>query len=334
MSDLFARLLHDRAWLLGDGAMGTSLFQRGLQTGEAPDLWNITHPEQVADVHQSFLHAGADIILTNSFGANALRLKLHGDQDRVREINMAAAGLARAAADAVARPVVVAGSIGPSGEILEPVGALTMDEAEQVFRDQAMALAAGGADVIWVETMSSTEECAAAVTGARSAGLPVMVTMTFDTNGRTMMGVTPEAAASFAGALTPSLAGFGCNCGVGPATLIDTMLGLRRTAAPDAVIIAKGNCGIPQYQDGEIAYSGTPEIMATYARMARDAGARIVGGCCGTTDIHLKAIKQALDGYTPGPPPDRAAIEAALGPVDQPKPRAPGTGERPRRRRR
>lgn len=334
MSDVLAGLLAERDWLLCDGAMGTSLFQRGLQTGEAPDLWCIDNPDKVRDVHQSFVDAGADIILTNSFGANRLRLKLHGDQDRVREINMAAAQVARGVADAAGRPVVVAGSMGPTGELLVPVGTLSEDEAADVFAEQAAALSEGGVDVLWIETMSSKEEYAAAVTGAARTGLPVVATMTFDTNGRTMMGVKPEDAAAFAGSLDPALTAYGCNCGVGPATLIDTVLGLNRAAKPDDVIVAKGNCGIPVYRDGDIVYTGTPDVMAAYARMARDAGARIIGGCCGTTDVHLKAIKDALDGYQPGAAPARDAIEAALGPVDQAKPQAPGAAERPRRRRR
>lgn len=333
MTDVLAQLLDEKDWLLADGAMGTSLFQRGLQSGEAPDLWNIDQPDKVIEVHQGFVDAGADIILTNSFGANALRLKLHGDQDRVGEINKAAANLARTVADHADRPVVVAGSMGPTGELLEPVGTLSAEEAERVFHEQAAALAEGGADVLWIETISSTEEYAVAVTGASATGLPVVATMTFDTNGRTMMGVTPEDAASFAGALSPKPKGFGCNCGVGAATLIDTVLGLQKTAGEDDVVVAKGNCGIPEYLDGEIAYSGTPDIMAIYARLARRAGARIIGGCCGTTDIHLRAMKDALDGYIPEAAPTREEIEVALGPVDQPKPQ-PNGGEGRRRGRR
>jgi methionine synthase I (cobalamin-dependent) len=334
MSDVLSVLLAEKDWLLADGAMGTNLFQRGLQTGEAPDLWNIDNPEKVMDVHQSFVDAGADIILTNSFGANALRLKLHGDQDRVTEINRAAAELARRVADHAGRPVVVGGSMGPTGEIMEPVGPLSMVDAEQAFHEQAAALAEGGADVLWIETISSKEEYQAAVAGAAATGLPVVGTMTFDTNGRTMMGVTPEDAASFASSLSPGVHGYGCNCGVGPATLIDTVLGLRKTAADTDIIVAKGNCGIPEYVDGEIAYSGSPEIMAAYAKLARRAGARIIGGCCGTTAIHLKAIKEALDGYEPEAAPTREEIEAVLGPVDQPKPQPEGSEGRRRNRRR
>lgn len=334
MTDVLAAMLAEKDWLLADGAMGTSLFQRGLVTGEAPDLWNLDKPEKVKDVHQSFVDAGADIILTNSFGANGLRLKLHGDQDRVAEINRAAATLAREVADNAGRTIIVAGSMGPTGEIMEPVGPLSPEEAARVFREQAEALAAGGADVLWIETISSKEEYAAAVAGASAAGLPIVGTMTFDTNGRTMMGVTPEDAASFAGSLTPPVHGYGCNCGVGPATLIDTVLGLRKTAGDDDIIVAKGNCGIPEYVDGEIAYSGTPEIMAAYARLARRAGARIIGGCCGTTAVHLRAIRDALDGYVPEGAPTREEIESTLGPIDQPKPQPEGGEGRRRNRRR
>jgi len=335
MSDLLSRLLAERDCLICDGAMGTSLFQRGLATGEAPDLWNVTHPEKVADVHQGFVDAGSDIILTNSFGANALRLKLHGDQDRVRELNEAAAKIARGVADGAHRPVVVAGSVGPTGELMVPMGTLTPEQAEEVFAEQADALAAGGADVIWIETMSSKEEYAAAVAGAAKCGLPIVATMSFDTNGRTMMGVTPEEAAAFASTLEPGLSAYGCNCGVGPATLVDTVLSMKKSAKAGDIITAKGNCGIPEYRDGMIAYTGSPRIMADYARMARDAGARIIGGCCGTTDVHVKAMHDALMDYVPSTvAPERTKIEELLGPIDQALARPDGTDDRPRRRRR
>ena len=165
------------------------------------------------------------------------------------------------------------------------------------------------------ETMSSGEEVAAAVAGAAPTGLPVVCTMTFDTAGRTMMGLTPEAAAEFCQALTPTPAAIGANCGTGPAELVNAMNGLARMAAPGSVLVAKGNCGIPGYHDGQIRYDGTPELMAHYARLACDSGARIIGACCGSTPDHLRAITDALDGYQPKDAPDVAAIEANLGPL-------------------
>ncbi len=170
--------------------------------------------------------------------------------------------------------------------------------------------------MLWIETMSSEEELRAAVEGAAKAGLPIVTTMSFDTNGRTMMGITPKAF----GALTASLAtqpvAIGANCGVGASELIATVLGIT-AARPDAAVVAKGNCGIPQYVDGHIHYTGTPELMADYARIALDAGARIIGGCCGTSPEHLAAMRKSLESYAKGERPTVELIEKRLGPVSE-----------------
>jgi methionine synthase I (cobalamin-dependent) len=323
MSHLLSDLLDERDYLLADGATGTNLMGTGLPAGQAPDLWNLEKPENVTRLHESFIEVGADIILTNTFGANRRRLELDHAQEQTREINETGARLARAAADAAGRPVVVAGAMGPTGEMLVPYGTLTDEEAEATFVEQAQALAEGGADVIWIETIFAFGELRAAVAAASSVGLPVTSTMTFDTAGKTMMGDTPEKARAFIETLDPRPIAFGANCGAGPSMLIDTICRYRRSGSDTDVLIAKGNCGVPQMVGGEIVYSGNEEIMARYARLARDAGARIVGGCCGTTPTHLKAIGEALVGYEPGPIPDVAAIEAALGPIHAP---APGAG--------
>lgn len=314
MADLEA-LLAAHPVLLADGGMGTGLFAQGLTTGDSPELWNLEQPERVAAVHRSFVEAGSDIILTNSFGGNRHRLKLHQAQDRVAELNRAAARVAREVADAAPRPVLVAGSMGPTGELIVPLGPLTMEEAAAAFAEQARALAEGGVDLLWIETMSSAEEVEAAVAGAAATDLPVVTTLSFDTNGRTMMGITPEAAVALFHRLPRRPRAFGANCGTGPGQLLATVLGLKAAADPEDVIVAKGNCGIPEYRHGQIHYSGTPEIMADYARLARDGGARIVGGCCGTTAVHLAAMRAALDEGEAGPTPDLATIAAALGPV-------------------
>ena len=313
MSDLLQTLLAERDYLVADGATGTNLFEAGLMTGDSPELWNVDHPDRIAALHQGMVDAGADIVLTNTFGCNRYRMMLHGAQDRVAELNIAGARIARQVAAAAGRPVVVAGSMGPTGEIYQPVGTLSIEDGTAAFAEQARALAEGGVDVLWIETMSGKEELEAAVAGAAVAGLPIVATMTFDTNGRTMMGLAPDAAIQFAHTLDASLAAFGSNCGIGPAALVDSVLGISGAADAGDVIVAKGNCGIPQYRDGHIHYSGTPEIMADYARLARDAGARIIGGCCGTSPMHLKAVVEALKDYTPGPRPGRADIEAKLG---------------------
>jgi methionine synthase I (cobalamin-dependent) len=325
-------LLATRPVLLADGAMGTSLFAQGLAAGDSPELWNLLHPERVRAVHRGFIEAGSDLILTNSFGANRCRLALHGAAARVAALNRAAAALARAEADRVGRTVLVAGSIGPTGEIFQPIGALAPEDGAAAFAEQAAALAEGGCDLLWIETLSAAEELQAAVAGAAPTGLPIVATMTFDTHGRTMMGLTPAAAMALRAGLAARPAAFGANCGIGPAQLVESVLGLARAAAPDDLLVAKGNCGIPQYHDGHIHYDGTPAVMADYACLARDAGARVIGGCCGTTPAHLVAMAEALATRPAGPPPDRAAIEARLGPL--PTPPEAGEPGRERRRRR
>jgi methionine synthase I (cobalamin-dependent) len=310
----FTDALANRPWLLADGATGTNYFQMGLQSGDAPELWNFDHPERVRKLHRDFIEAGADIVLTNSFGGNRHRLKLHGDQDKVRIINMAAVANARAEADASARDIYVAGSIGPTGEIFEPVGTFPYEEGVSAFAEQAAALKEGGADVLWIETMSSEEELRAAVEGAATVGLPIVTTMSFDTNGRTMFGITPTAFGAMAAALPTQPVAIGANCGVGASELIATVMGIT-AARPEAHVVAKGNCGIPQYRDGHIHYTGTPELMADYARIALDAGAKIIGGCCGTSPEHLASMRQALEAHTKGARPTIAFVEEKLGAV-------------------
>lgn len=330
-------LAEDRV-LLADGAMGTNLFALGLESGDSPELWNIDQPDRVAAVHRTFVDAGSDIILTNTFGANRYRLSLHGAAGRAAELNRAGVMLARRVADAAARPVLVAGSMGPTGEIYQPVGSLAPADGTAAYAEQARALADGGADVLWIETISGSEELQAAIEGATVAGLPIVATMTFDTRGRTMMGLTPAEALAAGTNLDPLLAAFGANCGIGPAELVVSVLDL--TAGPNRTgwrsekplpIVAKGNCGVPEYKDGAIHYCGTPEIMADYACLARDAGARIIGGCCGTTAQHVRAMADALATRPPGGRPDRATVEHYLGPLSA-SPQA--AAERPARRRR
>src|SRR6204780_4199795 len=311
MTDRLTSLLAERPWLLADGATGSNLFNRGLQSGDAPELWNTAHPERIAELERAFVEAGADIILTNSFGGTRYRLKLHKASDRVGELNEKAAAIARGEADRADRTVLVAGSIGPTGEILEPLGPLSLDDARDAFAEQAAALARGGADMLWIETMSSDEETEAAVAGARTAGLPVVATWSFDTNGRTMMGVTPSDLAGLH--RKHHLAACGSNCGVNPSELVASIVNLAAASDSSAVLVAKANCGIPQYVDGAIRFNGTPELMGVYARLALDAGARIIGGCCGTTPAHLRVMREALESHVRGPKPDLATIQSRLG---------------------
>ena len=330
----FFQLLEDRDWLLADGATGTNYFKRGLGSGDPPELWNVDHPDRVRELHREFIAAGADIVLTNSFGGNAYRLMLHNAQDRVFELNKAAAENARAEADAVDREVLVAGSIGPTGEIFAPVGTLTIEEGREAFARQAEGLKAGGADLLWIETISGPEELQAATEGAAEVGLPVVTTMSFDTNGCTMMGVTPEGFAGLTANLAHPPAAIGANCGTGAAELVATVLGIT-AADPNVLVVAKANCGVPAFVDGEIQYSGTPELMQDYVRLARNAGARVIGGCCGTTPAHLRAMREALEAHTPGPRPEIAEVEALLGDVSAlAKGEAPAAPEAGRARRR
>ncbi len=317
MSDRLAAMLSERPVLLADGAMGTSLFELGLANGAAGELWNVDHPDRVISVHQGFVDAGSDIILTNSFGGNRCRLAFHDAADRVLEINSAAAGLACKVARSAGRPMIVAGSMGPTGEVLEPLGSFSQAEAEAAFAEQAAALKEGGVDVAWIETMFSEEELTAAVRAVESVGLPYAVTMTFDSSGRTMMGIKPEDALAMSKRKGWKPTAFGANCGIGPAQLLDSVIGLARAADPSDVIVAKGNCGTPSMGADMLPhYNGTPEIMADYACLARDAGARIIGGCCGTTPAHIEAMRLALaERPKAEAAPTYDEIEARLGSV-------------------
>jgi 5-methyltetrahydrofolate--homocysteine methyltransferase len=310
--DLLSRLLGERDWLLADGATGTTLFNMGLTAGEAPELWNEAAPGKIRALYDGAIRAGSDIFLTNSFGGTAARLRLHDADDRVDRLNRIAAEIGREAADAVGRPVVVAGSMGPTGEILEPVGTLSIEAAAQMFEEQARGLIAGGVDVLWVETISAPEELRAAALAAKRVGHPWCCTMSFDTSGRTMMGVTAADMVALVATLPVPPIAFGANCGVGASDLLRTVLGFVAAGA-DRPLIAKGNAGIPKFVEGTICYDGSPELMADYAVLARDAGARVIGGCCGTEARHLAAMRAALEATPRGPVPDLDTIAARLG---------------------
>lgn len=310
--DALSSLLASRDWLMADGATGTNLFNMGLSSGEPPELWNVDLPDNIRTLYRGAVEAGSDIFLTNTFGGNAARLKLHNAQGRVRELNRVGAALGREIADDAGRPVVVAGSVGPTGEIFEPMGTLTHALAVEIFHEQAEGLKEGGADVLWVETISAPEEYRAAAEAAQRAGMPWCGTMSFDTAGRTMMGVTSAAMAEMVEKLPNPPLAFGANCGVGASDLMRTVLGFAATGT-QRPIIAKGNAGIPKYHDGHIHYDGTPELMAEYAVLARDAGVRIIGGCCGTMPEHLRAMRAALESRPKGPVPGLEDIQARLG---------------------
>jgi 5-methyltetrahydrofolate--homocysteine methyltransferase len=235
-------------------------------------------------------------------------------------------------ADASGRTVIVAGSVGPTGEIMEPMGALTHDRAVAMFHEQAEGLKAGGVDVLWVETISAPEEFRAAAEAFALADMPWCGTMSFDTAGRTMMGLTSADMVKMVGKLPNPPIAFGANCGVGASDLLRTVLGFA-AAGPDLPMIAKGNAGIPKYHDGHIHYDGTPDLMADYAVLARDAGATIIGGCCGTMPAHLEKMRAALETRPRGDRPTLENITAAMGGFSSASDGTDGAGPAPRERR-
>jgi 5-methyltetrahydrofolate--homocysteine methyltransferase len=314
MTNPIDALLAEKGILLADGATGTNLFAMGLPAGEAPEMLLETDPETIVSLHRNFVDAGADIILTNSFGGTRHRLKLHAAQDRVFALNKKAAEVARSVADTAGRKVIVAGSVGPTGELLEPLGAMTYAEAVDAFVEQIEGLKAGGADVAWIETMSAPDEIRAAAEAAIKVGLPYTYTGSFDTAGRTMMGLSPKDIHSVVDGLDAPIA-VGANCGVGASDILASLLDMTE-AKPGAIVIVKGNCGIPEFRGSKIHYTGTPELMSDYVRLAVDSGARIIGGCCGTSFEHLAAMRKALDGHkTAGERPTIEMIVERIGPM-------------------
>ncbi|MEL7258118.1 MAG: betaine--homocysteine S-methyltransferase [Pseudomonadota bacterium] len=336
MTNALSAMLTERDWILADGATGTNLFNMGLSSGDAPEMWNVEHADRITQLYTLAVDAGSDLFLTNSFGGNAARLKLHGAEKRARELSRISAEIGREVVDRQDRKVVVAGSVGPTGEIMAPMGSLTHELAVEIFHEQADGLKEGGADVLWLETISAPEEYKAAAEAFALADMPWCGTMSFDTAGRTMMGLTSADMAKLVEKLPNAPLAYGANCGVGASDLLRTILGFASHGS-DRPIIAKGNAGIPKYVDGHIHYDGTPELMADYAVMARDAGATIIGGCCGTQPEHLSQMREALETRPRGERPTLEAISEAIGPfssaVDGTEEGA-GAPERERRRRR
>jgi 5-methyltetrahydrofolate--homocysteine methyltransferase len=292
-SERWRSLVERNSTIIADGAMGTMLFANGLMFGDPPEVWNLSKPDIVRRIHRGYIDAGSQIIMTNTFGGNRLRLALHGLSARVDELNRTAAILARAEVRAAGDSALVAGDIGPSGEIVAPLGTLDYEIAVDVFREQAASLVAGGVDLIWIETMSDLNEIKAAIEGVRRAapGIALIATMTFDTRGHTMMGVTPEQAVEALVAWGADAVGG--NCGNGPDELLPVIERMR-AADPDAVLVAKSNAGMPELIDMRAVYRADPDTMAGFAVQMRDAGATIVGACCGSSPEHLRAMSAAL----------------------------------------
>ncbi len=261
--------LAERRVRLSDGAIGTMLQAAGLEPGEAPEVWNIRHPERVFDLHLGYVKAGSDMIMTNTFGGNRIKMERAGIGQYVLEANRTAAEIARQAAG---DEVLVAGNLGPTGELLEPYGSLTHEDAVRAFAEQAEALARAGVDYILVQTMSDVAEVRAAVEGIRLVGdLPILCTMSFGVGGRTLMGTSPVDAVR--AMLELRVEGVGANCGVGPADLEPVLVQMLR-AQPGVVIVAQPNAGLPRLEGNNTVYDATPEVMAAYARRYAELGVR------------------------------------------------------------
>lgn len=291
MSIIYEEL--EKSLLVSDGAMGTMLQDAGLIDGGAPELWNVEHPDRIENILEAYAAAGARFITTNTFGGTRGRLAMHGLETRVAELNQAAAEIARRVADRHPGTFVM-GDIGPSGDLMEPMGTLTLESGQELFAEQIRGLVAGGVDAILIETMSDLGEVEAAINAAQEIAplLPIIVTMSFDTNLRTMMGVKPAMAVKQLSALGVRI--IGANCGRG----VDEMLQIAKElvdARPDGVyIITQSNAGLPKLQGDAFVYDGTPEEMAKYAEAMKELGVNIIGSCCGSTPSHTQAIAATL----------------------------------------
>lgn len=279
--------------VIADGAMGSNLMGAGLMIGEAAELLNVTKPDIVQEVHRNYINAGSQIVLTNTFGGSRTSLTRQDVGDRTVKLNTAGARNARAVADAVPQPVVVAGSMGPSGDLMQPYGPLTPESGTELFAEQAGALAAGGVDVFWIETMSDVGEVLAAIAGCRQAApqVPIVTTMSFERKGRTMMGVKPEQALQ--AFKEQGVLAVGANCGNGPDEVI-AVIEKMHALDPDMILVAKANAGMPKMVGRQAVYDASPADMAEYAFAVHAAGAQIIGACCGSTAVHIKAISDAL----------------------------------------
>jgi 5-methyltetrahydrofolate--homocysteine methyltransferase len=286
MDATLRQILQSGKVLIADGATGTMLMAAGLPAGSAPELWNVERPEQIIALHQAYLQAGSQIILTNTFGGSRIKLDKFGLGERVRELNLAAARLAQQASQGKA---FVAGDIGPTGELMQPMGPLTPEAAFQAFAEQAAALAEGGVDALWVETMTDLSEAKAAVAAAlQAADLPVFCSLSFGRKARTMMGVSAKQAAQELWPL--GLSAIGANCGEG-LEMIPEVLRQMGEALPGAPLIVKPNAGLPRLVGGQTTYDLAPGDFAAQMKEFISLGARVIGSCCGSSPAYIAALR-------------------------------------------
>lgn len=289
-----AALIGTSTPILVDGGMGTLLQDRGLEGGGAGELWNVDRPEVVRDVHEAYAAAGARILTTNTFGGTRPRLQMHGLEDRVHELNEAAARLARSIADA--HGILVAGNLGPTGELMEPLGTMDAALATTYFTEQLTGLREGGVDCVLIETMSDLAEAQAAVAAAHVVvpDAPVIVTMSFDTNLRTMMGLRPaDAVRELASSGVDAV---GANCGRGPGEMAAIASQMVEARSAGLLLVAQSNAGLPQVVGDHFEYDAAPAQMARHAAELRDLGIDLIGACCGSTPEHIAAMRDALVG--------------------------------------
>lgn len=285
-------LIAEASPVLLDGGMGTLLQDNGLEGGGAGELWNVDRREVIRSCHVAYAESGARILTTNTFGGSRPRLQMHGLEDRVHELNQAAAAIAREVADE--HGILVGGDLGPTGELLAPLGTMDAAEAQAIFEEQLLGLRDGGIDVVLIETMSDLAEVQAAVAAARSVvpDLPIVATLSFDTNLRTMMGVRPGDAVTQLAAV--GVDAVGANCGRGPAEMAAIAAQMAEVRPEGLLLVAQSNAGLPQVVGDHFEYDASPADLAEHARDLHKLGIDLIGGCCGSTPAHIAAMRDAI----------------------------------------
>jgi len=283
--------------LLLDGAMGTMLQAYGLQSGECSEEWNISHPEVVQKIHQEYIRAGADVILTNTFGANRIKLRSFSIETNIQKINEIAVTIAKGTIDkerSLEKRIFIAGSVGPTGKILEPYGDLKISEVYKNYKEQTVILEKAGVDLIILETFFDLEEIKTALKAVKeNSDLMVIASMTFDKNLKTIYGVDPERAVIVLE--SEGADGVGANCGIGPEVLYKVLEIMKKISK--TYLMVEPNAGMPELVKDKVVYPASPKIMADYTEKFLKLGVNLIGGCCGTTPLHIKAMSDIIKNY-------------------------------------